>query len=145
MRIQGMIGLVGALVLAPMAHAWAAEAPCCASGDNGRPASLMARSLTDLGQSNPTVTNESRQPDYQAFVFTRNAQRFIEITDAAGTPRAAFTVVNNGLLTLPIGSDAVQHVPFAPVVSDVVYDDQDVVVGIRRGADGRTSWQVYIK
>lgn len=138
-------GIMGALLLAPCAATLAAEAPCCASGDNGRPNAIMARSLTDLGQPNPAVTNESRQSDYQAFVFTRDTQRFIEIADASGTPRAAFTVVNGTLLSLPVGSDAVQQVPVAPTAADTVYDDHYVSVGIRRGSDGRASWQVYIK
>ncbi len=139
-----MLGMMGALAIAPGA-AWAGAPVCCSSGDNGKPLVGTSQSAAQLGQTSPAVENQSLHPEYQAFVFTRNAARYIEVADASGTPRAAFTVLNGGLLTLPVGHDAVQEVAFPPLATDTVYQDATMVVGVRPLADGATVWQVFLK
>lgn len=162
-------GLMGALLLAPCAVTLAAEAPCCASDDNHRPSAVAPRmafadaapccasddnhlmaatpagSLSQLGASNPSTPNVSLSPDYQVYLFTRDAVRYVELADASGTPRAAFTVVSGGLLSLPVGVDAVQQVAVAPAWTEVVYSDTTVIVGRRVSDDGATIWQVFVK
>lgn len=139
-----MLGMMGALAIVPGA-AWAGAPVCCSSGDNGKPLVGTSQSATQLGQTGPTVENQSLRPEYQAFVFTRNAVRYVEVADGSGTPRAAFTVLNGGLLTLPVGHDAVQEVAFAPLPTDTVYQDAIMVVGVRLSEDGATVWQVFLR
>lgn len=117
-----------------------AEAPCCASGDHG-----IQAARADLGKVGTAAPNESRQPGWQAYVFTRGATRWVEVADANGVPRAAFTAVSGSLVTLPIGSDQVQQVAFAPPAASVVFEDGAITVGALTGSDGSTVWQVYVK
>jgi len=139
--ITGMSLAIGALVSSASAEQ---VQPCCASGDNGKPhATTLA--LTDLGKSSPSAVNYSRSPDYQVFLFSRDAHTYIEVTDLAGAPRAAFAVINGGVLALPVGSDAVHQVAVAAPVSDVVYEDASTVVGFAVGENGSTTWQLYVK
>lgn len=124
----------------------AAAEPCCASGDNGKPSQLMVtRSRMDLGKPVPAVQNLSLVPDWQAFVFTRDSVRYVELAGADGVPRAAFTVVSQGVLALPIGGDLVRQVAVAPPLASTVYQDDHVAVGVLTDAEGATSWQVYVK
>lgn len=122
-----------------------AVAPCCASGDNGRPNAVTSSSLTDLGKTAPQAQNMSRVPDWQAFVFVRGSVQYVELADAAGVPRAAFGISGDNVLALPIGSDVVQQVAVAPALATTVFQDNVVVVGVMATADGSTTWQVYVK
>ncbi|MGE7139650.1 hypothetical protein ACQKIE_18645 [Luteibacter sp. NPDC031894] len=137
--------IVGMLLIAPWGATLAGAPVCCASGDNGKPSGMSAVGTTELGQFNPSVQNLSLSPEYQVFQFTREGIRYIEVADLAGAPRAAFTVVNGALLTLPIGPDTAQQVAISPAWTDVVYDDGSVVVARRTAADGGVTWQVYVK
>ena len=136
-------GVVAVALLggASVAGAWA-EAPCCASDDHGIRANAAK---ADLGRMGTAAANESRRPDWQAYVFTRGTTRWIEVADAGGLPRAAFTAIGGSLVTLPIGADQVQQVAFAPPLASVVFEDSALVVGVMTGADGSTIWQVYVK
>lgn len=139
--------IIGLLLLTPGAAAWAGQPVCCASGDHGKPGPTATAmySTSDLGKANPVAENLSLAPDVQVFVFTREALRYVELADASGTPRAAFTVVNGGLLTLPVGPDAVQQVISAPTWAETVFEDANVVVGRHVAVDGVVSWQVFVK
>lgn len=138
--------LAALLLLAPVAASWAAEPPCCASGDNGKPKGRTAvASTSELGKTSPTSSNLSLSPEYQVFEFTREGLRYVEVADAAGVPRAAFTIVSGSVLVLPVGTDAVQQIAIAPTWTDVVYDDGTVTVARRVASDGALVWQVFVK
>jgi hypothetical protein len=122
-----------------------AELPCCASGDNGKPHAMAVPTQTDLGKAAPEAQNLSAAPDWRVYVFTRDTVRYVELTDATGVPRAAYTVVGDRVLALPIGSDVVQQVAVAPPVAVVVYQDDYSVVGVVTNADGTVTWQVFVK
>jgi len=136
---------VGLLMLAPWATTMALEAPCCASGGNGRPSAVTAPSSSELGKVSPGGQNLSLSPEYQVYQFTRSGVRYIEVTDLSGVPRAAFASVGGALLSLPIGEDAVQQIAVVPAWTDVVYEDVAVTVARYVAADGTVTWQVYVK
>ncbi|MDR6642781.1 hypothetical protein J2X57_001993 [Luteibacter sp. 1214] len=138
--------LAALLLLAPVAASWAAEPVCCASGDNGKPKGRAAvASSSELGKTSPASSNLSLSPEYQVFEFTREGLRYVEVADAAGVPRAAFTIVSGSVLALPVGTDAVQQVAIAPAWTDVVYDDGTITVARRVASDGALVWQVFVK
>lgn len=138
----GIVLLLSGLGTSFGAHA---ELPCCASGDNGKPHAVTVPTQTDLGKAAPVALNLAVVPDWRAYAFTRDTVRYVELTDAAGVPRAAFTVVGDRVLALPIGSDQVQQVGVAPPVAAVVYEDEYSVVGVVTKADGTVTWQVFVK
>lgn len=140
--MRGFLRVTAALALFSFGSLAMAEAPCCASDDHGAHALAVT---TDLGKVSPTTGNRSLVPDWQAFVFTRRGTRYVELADAAGVPRAAFTAVDGTVLELPIGSDAVHQVAVAPALATTVYDDASVTVGVLTNADGTVTWQVYVK
>jgi hypothetical protein len=138
--------LVGSLMLASCGAAWAEAPVCCASDDHHKPSGQsLAVSSTELGKVSPSATNLSLVPDYQVFQFTRDGIRYLEVADAAGTPRAAFTVAQGALITLPIGQDAMQQVAVAPTWQATVFDDGVIAVAKRLDANGATVWQVFVK
>lgn len=136
---------VGLLMLAPWATTMAAEAPCCASGGNGRPNAITTSSSSELGKVSPTGQNLSLSPEYQVYQFIRSGVRYFEVTDPSGAPKAAFTSVGGKLLALPIGEDAVQQIAVVPVWTDVVYEDATLAIARYAATDGTVTWQVYVK
>jgi len=124
------------------ANAGAPTEPCCSSGDHG----VQGRAVsTDLGKVSPTAANYSLSPNWQAFIFVRNGVRYVEVADAAGVPRAAFTIVGESVLSLPVGMDQVQQVAVASPADEVVFEDATTRVGAVTGQDGAVTWQVLVK
>lgn len=139
---QVAMGVIGVVLLGGAVAAKADAPVCCASDDHGIRSHAVA---TDLGKVSPGTENYSRVPGWQAFVFSRNGVRYVELADASGLPRAAFTVVDGSVLALPVGGDIVQQVAFAPTFASLVFDDASVAVGVVTNADGSVSWQVFVK
>jgi hypothetical protein len=98
-----------------------------------------------LGKAAPEAQNVAVTPDWRAYVFNRDTVRYVELADATGAPRAAYTVVGDRVLALPIGGDLVQQVAVAPPVAAVVYQDEYSAVGVVTNADGTVTWQVFVK
>lgn len=137
----GISFAVSLLAASSVANAEAPVAPCCSSGDHG----VHSQGTSALGQTSPSVQNFSQLPDWRVYTFVRNGIRYIEVADQAGAPRAAFAAIGGSLLTLPIGADYVQQVALHPELAAVVYEDEQLSVGVRTNLDGTVSWQVFVK